>query len=225
MSEPTKVFLVEDHAITLWGLQRLIESRPGRMTVVGTADSPATLLAHPALPDADVLVLDLDLGTDDGLDALPAVRRLSRAHVLVLTASDDSARHVRAIELGVRGVMHKSEAPQKILEAIGQLRAGAAWIDPGLMGQALSRLTGQPGQRDARQDPNQSRIAALTPREREIVGVLSGRPGDKLLTVAGSLGMSESTLRNHLTTIYAKLGVRGRLELHVFASDNGLTNG
>ena len=65
----------------------------------------------------------------------------------------------------------------------------------------------------------------LTAREREIVGALSQSPSDKLITLAGRLGMSENTLRNHLTTVYSKLGVRGRLELHVFAAENGLTAG
>ncbi|MCB2057404.1 MAG: response regulator transcription factor, partial [Novosphingobium sp.] len=125
------------------------------------------------------------------------------------------------IELGVKGVMHKSEAPQKILQAIEQIHCGAAWLDPQLMGQVLSRLTGP--QRAPHQDAAQASIATLTPREREIVHALSRSPGDKLLKVAASLRMSESTLRNHLTTIYGKLGVRGRLELHVFASEHGLT--
>jgi DNA-binding CsgD family transcriptional regulator len=69
----------------------------------------------------------------------------------------------------------------------------------------------------------QARIASLTARERGIVRVLSQSPSDKLLSVAGRLGMSENTLRNHLTTVYGKLGVRGRLELHVFAAEHGLT--
>ncbi|MEZ5729058.1 MAG: response regulator transcription factor [Burkholderiaceae bacterium] len=220
--EPLRVFLVEDHAITLWGLQRLVESRIGEMKVVGMADSRASLVNHPALPSAEVIVLDLDLADEDGLDALPDVQRLSQAQVLVLTGSEDRHRHIRAVEMGVKGIMHKSEAPQKILEAILQLRAGGAWLDPQLMSQVLGRLTGQPQRAASSQDPAQARIALLTPRELEVVRMLSRSPGDKLLKVAGALGMSENTLRNHLTTVYGKLGVRGRLELHVFATEHGL---
>jgi len=219
---PIRVFLVDDHAITLWGLQRLIESRPERMGVVGTADTRDGLLAHPALPQAEVLVLDLDLADQDSLEVLPQVQRLSAARVLVLTASEDSQRHCRAIELGARGIVHKAEAPQQILAAIEQVHSGAAWIQPALMGQVLGRLTGQPPRPAPQPDGHQARIASLTPREREIVRLLSQRPGDKLLSLAGELGMSESTLRNHLTTVYAKLGVRGRLELHVYATEQGL---
>lgn len=219
-----RIFLAEDHAITLWGLQRLIESRPDQMTVVGTATSRETLLAHAALAHTDVLVMDLDLGDADGLEVLPEVLRQSPAQVLVLTASDDSERHCRAIELGARGVMHKSEAPQQILTAIESVSSGAAWLNPRLMGQVLGRII-SPTPPRAAPAPNavQVRIASLTARERSIVTTLSQNPSEKLMTVATQLGMSENTLRNHLTTVYSKLGVRGRLELHVFAADNGLT--
>jgi two-component system, NarL family, nitrate/nitrite response regulator NarL len=223
--QPIRVFLVEDHAITAWGLQRLIESGPSAMTVVGTADTRASLVNHPQLPHTDVLVLDLDLGDEDGLEALPEVLRRSSAHVLVLTASDDTERHCRAVERGARGVMHKSEAPQKILAAIEHLRSGAVWLSPQLVGQALGRMTnqlqnGQPAKKTA-----DTRIASLTTREREIVTMISQRPGEKLLRMASDLGLSENTLRNHLTAIYSKLGVRGRLELHVFAAEHGLAAG
>jgi DNA-binding NarL/FixJ family response regulator len=220
-----RVFLAEDHAITLWGLQRLIESRPAQFSVVGTADSCSALLAHPALLQTQVLVMDLDLGHEDGLDALPEVMRRSPAQVLVLTASADTQRHCRAIELGARGVMHKAEAPQQILTAITQVQGGAAWLNPQLMGQVLGRLT-QPSENARRApapDTPQSRLANLTARELDIVRALCHFPGDKLLTVADQLGLRENTLRNHLTAVYGKLGVRGRLELHLFASEHGLT--
>ena len=220
---PIRVFLAEDHAITLWGLQRLIESQTQQMTVVGTAQTRDALLAHPALPQAQVLVIDLDLGDRDGLDALPDVQRISKAQVLVLTASEDTQRHYRAVELGARGVLHKSEAPQQIISAIQQVHAGAAWLNPQLMGKLLGRLTNQPTRSTPTQDPLQARIASLTARERDIVRALSQNASEKLISVASQLGMSENTLRNHLTTVYSKLGVRGRLELHVFATEHGLT--
>jgi two-component system, NarL family, nitrate/nitrite response regulator NarL len=222
LQKPIRVFLVEDHAITVWGLQRLIESGACAMTVVGTADSRASLVNHPELPNAEVLVLDLDLGEEDGLDTLPDVQRLSAAQVLVLTASDDIERQCRAVERGVRGVLHKSEAPQKILQAIEQVRLGSVWLSPQLVGQALGRLTSQQGAEQGQKKTAQARIDSLTAREREIVKMISQRPGEKLLRMANDLGLSENTLRNHLTTIYSKLGVKGRLELHVFATEHGL---
>jgi len=222
---PARVFLAEDHAITLWGLQRLIESRPDAMRVVGTAGTREALLQHPALPGADVVLMDLDLAGADGLDLMPEVLRLSPARVLVLTASEDTPRLCRAVELGAKGVLHKSEPPQTILAAIEQVCLGGAWLNPRLMSEVLGRLVGEPAGPPAARDAGPSRIASLTARERDIVIALGKSPSEKLMALAGQLGMSENTLRNHLTTIYGKLGVRGRLELHVFAAENGLTAG
>lgn len=222
---PIRVFLAEDHAITLWGLQRLIESQPEVMTVVGTASTREAFLGHGALAQADLLLMDLDLAGADGLDLLPEVQRRSTAKVLVLTASEDTPRLCRAVELGAKGVLHKSEPPQNILKAIEQVRQGGAWLNPQLMGEVLGRLTSPQPRSTPAADSHQARLASLTAREHDIFVALSRNPGDKLMVVASQLGMSENTLRNHLTTIYGKLGVRGRLELHVFAAESGLAPG
>ena len=145
--------------------------------------------------------------------------------MLVLTASDDAQRLCRAVELGAKGVLHKSEPPQTILSAMQQVHQVGAWLNPRLMGEVLGRLTGVQARSAPALDAGQARIASLTARERDIVVALSKSPSDKLLTVASRLGMSENTLRNHLTMVYGKLAVRGRLELHVFAAENGLSAG
>jgi two-component system, NarL family, nitrate/nitrite response regulator NarL len=224
-AQPIRVFLAEDHAITLWGLQRLIESQPDVMTVVGTASTREAFLGHAALAQADLLLMDLDLAGADGLDLLPEVQRRCTAKVLVLTASEDTPRLCRAVELGAKGVLHKSEPPQNILKAIEQVRQGGAWLNPQLMGEVLGRLTSTQPRSTPAADSHQARLASLTAREHDIFVALSQNPSDKLMVVANQLGMSENTLRNHLTTVYAKLGVRGRLELHVFAAESGLAPG
>lgn len=219
-----RVLIAEDHAITLWGLQRLIEAAAPRMRLIGTASSRTQLLEHPALPDADVLVLDLDLGGEDASDAMAAIQRRCRGHVLVLTGADDPQRHRAVVLGGARGVLHKSEPAQTILNAIEKVHAGEVWLNRHLVGEVLGRLTSR-NAAPAPQSPLERAIASLTPREREIVARLSEQHADKLFAVAEALGLSEHTLRNHLTTIYAKLGVRGRLALHVFATEHGLTGG
>jgi two-component system, NarL family, nitrate/nitrite response regulator NarL len=224
-TQPIQVFLAEDHAITLWGLQRLIESQATEMTVVGSAGTREAVLGHAALAQAEVLLMDLDLAGADGLDLLPEIQRRCTAKVLVLTASEDTQRLCRAVELGAKGVLHKSEPPQNILKAIEQVRLGGAWLNPQLMGEVLGRLTSPQARSAPAADSHQARLASLTARETDIVKALSRNPSEKLMTVASQLGMSENTLRNHLTTVYGKLGVRGRLELHVFAAESGLTSG
>lgn len=214
------VFIAEDHRITLWGLQHLIESLHG-MTLVGTATTRDELLNHVEIARADVILLDLDLNGDDSLAALPDLQRRCTGRVLILTASDDSERHVQAVTLGARGVVHKSQSADTLVRAIEKVHGGEVWLERGLLGQVLGQLTGTTAPPRVI-DEHTRRITSLTPRELEIVGAMARNFGAKQIAVAEELGMSENTLRNHLTTIYSKLGVRGRLELHVYATAHGL---
>jgi two-component system, NarL family, nitrate/nitrite response regulator NarL len=216
-----RVLLADDHRVTLWGLQQLVDSSRPHLCVVGTATSRDELLAHPALPEADVVLLDLDLGGYNGADAIADLAARSKAQVLILTAEEDTTVHRDVVVKGARGVLHKSASADLVLRAIEKVAAGEIWLDSKLMGEVMGRLTGRISA-SAQPDANMARAASLTPREREIVITLSCMPGAKQLAVADELGMSEHTLRNHLTTIYSKLGVRGRLEMHVWAVEHGL---
>lgn len=217
-----RVFLADDHRVTLWGLQQLIDSARPEMEVVGTALTRAELVAHPALAETDLLVLDLDLAGEDGCAALADVQRRCRGHVLILTADEDVAHHRHAVMQGARGVLHKSESADTVLRAIRKVHEGEVWLHRNIVAELLGQLTGRSSVPPPAPDPNTQRIASLTPREREIVAQLVRMSGRKQLAVADALGLSEHTLRNHLTAIYAKLGVHGRLELHLFATEHGL---
>jgi Response regulator containing a CheY-like receiver domain and an HTH DNA-binding domain len=143
--------------------------------------------------------------------------------VLVLTGADDVAQHRAAVLKGARGLVHKSEPAETILRAIEKVSCGEAWLNRSLLGDVLGLLTDvRPGVAPQRVDRDAERIASLTTREREIVTSMLRSVGAKQFAVADALGMSEHTLRNHLTAIYGKLGVRGRLELHVYATAHGL---
>ena len=209
-SATMKVFIADDHRITLWGMQTLIEGAGPRMRVSGSAQSCVELMEHPALPEADVLLLDLDLAGEDSADIIVEVQRCFNGSVVVLTASEDLEQHRRAVSKGARGVLHKSEPAETIRRAIEKVHAGGVWL-PGEL------LRGAPGPtgRSAPANAHERRIASLTPREREIVGMMVQHAGSKQMAVAAELGLSEHTLRNHLTAIYQKLQVRGRVDLHL----------
>ena len=220
---PIRVFIAEDHHITLWGLQRLIDASSPRMQVIGSASSLTELMNHDAAAQADVILLDLDLAGQDACASLATLRLRCPGRVLILTAADDIAVHRAAVMKGARGVVHKSEPAHTILTAIEKVNAGEVWLHRALLGEVLGMLTdSSPAAAPRPTDPDAKRIASLTPREREIVVTMMRSAGAKQLSVASDLRMSEHTLRNHLTTIYSKLGVRGRLELHVYASAHGI---
>jgi two-component system nitrate/nitrite response regulator NarL len=218
-----RVFLAEDHQITLWGLRKLIDASFPRMEVVGTASSLTELVNHDAAALANVILLDLNLGGEDVMTSLSCLRQRCPGRVLVLTASDDLAQHRTAMMKGARGVIHKSEPAETILRAIEKVNQGEIWLHRALLGEVLGLLTdNNPSAAPRQTDPDAIRIASLTAREREIVVLMVHSAGSKQLAVADELNMSEHTLRNHLTTIYSKLGVHGRLELHVYATAHGL---
>jgi len=220
-ASPIRILIADDHAITLWGLRQLIESAGSHMTVCGTASSRQELLSHPALEHTDVVLLDLGLGDASAIDCLPQL--VARGvQVVVLTGELNPVRHREAVLGGARAVVLKSQPTDTVLESIERVHAGHVFFDASLMSGLLDSMSGAGGARRAAGDPQRQRIESLTPKEREVVRALVDHRGAKSLAVAESLRMSEHTLRNHLTVIYSKLGVRGKLNLYVFATENGL---
>jgi DNA-binding NarL/FixJ family response regulator len=213
-SQPIKVFLVDDHRAVLWGLERLVESAAPSMIVAGTATTRAELLARLPGIATDVVLLDLDLDGDSSLDCLEELARTTTARILILTGSSDLAAHESAVLRGARGVVHKQEPANVLLRAIEKVHCGELWLDRVALGRVMTILARGPAV-----DREAAKIAALTPKERQIVVTVVEQRGARNKLMAAKLNMSEHTLRNHLTTIYSKLEVDGRMHLYLYASD------
>jgi two-component system, NarL family, nitrate/nitrite response regulator NarL len=213
---PIRIFIIDDHPTIVWGLERLIESEQPRMVVVGkaTESGPAMLLMEQVQPD--VVLLDLDLGEENGLDTIPELLKKSAAKILVLTGVRDTNAREAAIRAGALGVVGKEIAPAELLQAIERVHRGELSVDRQTTERLLATISRN--QSTSGRSSEEERIAALTARERDIVLSLMRQPQLPLKEVAGSLAISERTLRNHLSSIYEKLGVSGRLELYVFSS-------
>ena len=216
-----RVLLADDHSVTLWGLGQLVESAHPRMSVAGTASTCAELLAHPALPRTDVVLLDLGLRDANAIDCVAKLVE-SGVKVVLLTGDLNPSHHREAVMRGARGVVLKSEPTDRILDAIQRVQAGEVCLNGTLMSMLLGNVPGVPGARPEPKDDNTRRIDSLTPKEREVIKAMVQHRGAKSLVVAEALGMSEHTLRNHLTVIYSKLNVQGKLNLFVFAVEHGL---
>jgi DNA-binding NarL/FixJ family response regulator len=215
---PIRIQLVEDHSIVRAGLRMLIESHPG-LSVVGEAANGAEALALAESQQPDIILLDLGLGEESGLDLLPRLHSVAgRARVILLTGVRDPEQHRRAVRLGAMGVVLKEEAAQVLLDAVQKVHAGEVWLDPSMVASMLGELS-RP--RDAEKpDPEAARIASLSERECEIIALLCQGMSNK--QVASKLSISEVTVRYHLGHIYRKLGVEGRLELVIYAFRHGL---
>jgi two-component system nitrate/nitrite response regulator NarL len=215
-----RVLLVDDHRSVLWGLQRLVDGESPRMKVVATAHDAKEAMRHLAVHPVDVILLDLDLGGKSGVEAIPQFLASSPARVLILTGVRDPAIHDKAVLAGACGVVNKEDAAETILKAIEKAYRGELWLDRTATGRIfveLSKRNAAPAE-----DPQSARISSLTTRERQIVDEMASDASVTTRMVAQKLCISEHTLRNHLTSIYEKLGVSSRLELWAYAGKHGL---
>lgn len=210
--------IVEDHGVVLWGLKNLINGEAPSMRVVASAENRSSALATARRERPDVVLLDLTLGEESGLDFLPQLcEAAAGGRVLVLTGLRDAEAHRAAIRRGASGVVCKDEPAGVVLKAVRKVHEGEIWFDRESAFGVLKELMRGPGAQGAA-----SLVASLTPKEREIVTVIASEANSTNRQVALRLRISEHTLRNHLSSIYDKLGVQNRLELLKFALANGL---
>lgn len=193
MTGPLRVLLVEDEADARGALARALR-RSGH-EVVEAGDVPSALEALGEARHVDAAVLDLVLGADErgGLRVLEALRAArSRAPVVVVTAFADVGRVKDALNLGASHLLEKPFRAAELLALVERLTAAAKPDLGDLVAEALAK-------------------AGLTAREEEVTRLaLKGLPSPEIATV---LGMSEKTVRQHLSKVYEKLGVSGRGEL------------
>ena len=215
-----RVLLIDDHRSVLWGLEKLIYSQTPKMQVVGKFTSFAEASSQLAKLSPDVILLDLDLGGEQGIDVIPQIAPLTPAKILILTGSRDAALHDRCVIAGAKGVLQKEESADTILTAIERVYEGQLWIDQARMGRIILELSRKKSFEE--QNPERKKIESLTPRELNIVMAVTTRAGATGSDIANELCISESTLRNHLSSIYAKLELTNRLELWDYAHQHGL---
>ncbi|HUG24666.1 helix-turn-helix transcriptional regulator, partial [Piscinibacter sp.] len=159
------------------------------------------------------------------LDCVPRLVARAGLKVVVLTGDLNPGRHRDAVMRGARGVVLKSQPTDAVLDAVERVHAGEVCFDGSLMSMLLGAVPGMAhAPQHAPRDPHASHIDSLTPKERAVIQAMVANRGAKSLVVADVLHMSEHTLRNHLTTIYSKLCVQGKLNLYVYAIEHGLAS-
>jgi two-component system, NarL family, nitrate/nitrite response regulator NarL len=199
-------FVVADnHPVFRAGVRRLLESEPGYQVVAETADVLATVAAVRSLRP-NILMLGLALPLGSGFTVLSKLHNLDYLSIIVLTAELDTRQLQRAIKGGARGVILKGSPAKLILRCIEAVLEGELWLDPACT--------------SAERVSTAAAAFELTSREKEIVvKVASGATNRDM---ALELGISEVTVKRHLSNIFDKVGVENRVELAVFALSHGV---
>jgi DNA-binding NarL/FixJ family response regulator len=195
-----RVFIADDQLLIRQGIRTLLEM-DAEIVIAGEAEDGAETIERVPLAEVDVLLLDVRMPKKNGVDVL---RDLSAASALpptlVLTTFDDTPVVLDAIRAGARGFLLKDISYQQLMSAIRAIAAGGTVFQPAIT-QRLLRAAGTPA-------PDAMPIEELTARELEVVRLMAGGYSNK--EIAHALGTAEGTIKNQVSSILSKFGVRDR---------------
>lgn len=214
IAQPTiKVQLIDPHQITLWGMNQLLSSNKN-IHICASTSSGVESVKLAASKKPDVIVLEPDLQEQNGLELISALLKVCEAKIIIFTGSRNAKLHDEAVVKGARGVVNKTEPIENLVKAIEKIYEGELWLNRS----ATSRILLQIAQANSPSELSieQKKLASLTPKEEKVTRAIQLHSEKTLKQVSDSLHISEHTLRNHLASIYDKLGVRNRMELYVF---------
>jgi DNA-binding NarL/FixJ family response regulator len=207
MREEIRILLVDDHSLFRDSLSRLLETEPG-FRMVGSCATVAEALpiitSEQAQNQPDIILLDYDLGEEQGTVALDEIRKHGfRGRVLMVTAGMSDAATVRVLESGSEGIFLKHSSPAQLVEAIRRMVAGEPWLDPRAMRSLIAGATGKSEEQRSSQ--------VLTARERFVLqGVFEGLTNKE---IAAQLQVSEGSIKAVMQQLFDKTGVRTRSQL------------
>ncbi|MEJ2509790.1 MAG: response regulator transcription factor [Gammaproteobacteria bacterium] len=225
-----RILAVDDHMLFRRCLADYLAAQDG-MTVVGEAASPQRALELMEKLQPDMALVDIDLGGDDGLQLAGTITgTYPDCAVIILTASEDEAQMLRAMEIGASGYLVKDVRPENLVAALRLVRDGETvfartFVDRRLRSQG--RQGDAPGAEASASTTSTGDVAVrgalpgrLSQREIEVLGLVSDGLVDK--QVADRLGISESTVKNHMRSIRRKLGASNRVQASLIGMRSGL---
>jgi two-component system, NarL family, response regulator DevR len=209
LSQPIRVFLLDDHEIVRRGLVDLLGSTTD-ILVVGEAGTAGEALRRIPAARPDVAILDARLPDGNGIDVCRDIRSAHpEVHCLILTSYDDDEALFAAVMAGAAGYLLKQIGGTSLTDAVRAVAAGRSLMDPAVTGKLLDRL-----RHPAEPDP---RVSQLTPREREILDLIAEGLSNK--EIGARLFLAEKTVKNYVSSLLAKLHMQRRTQAAVFGAD------
>ncbi|MFI7642412.1 response regulator [Nonomuraea sp. NPDC049400] len=206
-----RVLIVDDHEVVRQGLRFVLEQEEGIEVAGESGDGAAALHAVRGLRP-DVMLLDLVMPVMDGLAVLERLRgQAERPAMIVLTSFQEEDRVVEAVRLGALSYLSKTTAVDQVVAAVRAAARGGSVLEPGIAALLL---------RQVRQGGRPRPLDLLTPRERQVLSAVArGRSNSE---IARDLRMGRETVKTHVSSILAKLGVVDRTQAAIFALQQGL---
>jgi DNA-binding NarL/FixJ family response regulator len=213
----TGVLLADDQTLVRSGLRLILEAQPG-LRVVGEAADGREAVERTRLLRPDVVLMDVRMPDVDGITATRAVLETELdTRVMILTTFEDDDYIFGALTAGASGFLLKRTSPEELLAAIHTVAAGDSLLSPSVTRIVIERLSRDPAPRVAGGDA----AAGLTPREREVLGLVAR--GLSNGEIAAALVIEETTVKTHVKRILMKLGLRDRIQAVIFAYETGIT--
>lgn len=215
-SAPIRLLIADDHPVVRVGLRNMLVA-DGEFQVVAEARDGIEALNLVRRHQPDVLLLDLAMPNMPGMEALRELTsEVTQTRTIVLTGLIDKRQILEALQLGARGVVLKDAAVEQLTACIRAVMQGQYWLE----GRPVQNLVQVLRDLTARTTPPPRKTYGLTSRELEVVTLITEGCTNK--DIASAFGISEETVKRHLTNIFNKLGVGNRLELALFALNHDL---
>jgi two-component system, NarL family, response regulator DevR len=205
---PIRIFLVDDHELIRRGLRAFLEGEPD-MEVVDEAASARDAIGKAQIVKPDLVVLDVRLPDGNGIEVCRELRaRCPEARVVMLTSFADDTTLMDSIVAGASGYILKATKQEDLLAALRKVAAGQSLIDPAVTASVFRRLRRQAESNDA--------LEALTAQERKILDLIA--EGLTNREIAERIHLAERTVKNYVSHILAKLGMKHRTQAALYAS-------
>lgn len=206
------IMIVDDHSMIREGLKQLLEL-DGDMRVVEEASDGIECLEKITTAKPDVLLLDINMPRMNGLEVLAKLKEKKiKTKVLVLTVHNEIDYLLKAVEIGINGYLLKDSESSELKKAIVSVVDGENYIQPSLIPSLNAKMI--------QRDNDKDKIEDLTRRELEVLKLLA--TGNYNKEIAEELGISERTVKNHVSNIFKKIEVTDRTQAAVFAIRNNL---
>jgi DNA-binding NarL/FixJ family response regulator len=213
-----KVLIVDDHPVFREGLRRCLEARKEVRVIAAVGGGEEMWKAIRAHGPPQIVLMDVEMPKQSGIELTQELReRHPEVRVIMLTAFSDSERVFSALKAGAVGSLLKNVSPDEILATVERAAAGEPMLSGEIAGRVLREF-----EREREEEHYREQLAALTPREEEILKLLA--TGESNREIGNRLFISEQTVKNHVASIFRKLHVNDRTKAALLAVKLGLGN-